>query len=293
MFSIPIYRLNCSPEQILFNAIQFKFGATLTSEDVSFNDPIAKSRTRTCIQISARAESALTGLGELLYDRLDLNRFFFGIPLNFRNLHEPTELEIREAFETNWGIRLDSNEIDVTLYPHLPRHPQRVKIAAKENALCWVGEVEGWVLPPGFLGDLFGVHGISFNDRAVKRNAFLYSHEYITNNVSGNTNLSVELFDYLVLDKVLNTIDLDTCKLLRELQVITGDPWCLEQTPAYFNLKDAKVVYNGIYDPEEPEHRIVVLELSKYCQNLFGYFVLHYNTTTLTSAIPILDLEGF
>ena len=290
MDTLPLYRLNRSPGQLLLDLLRHRFGTTLTLDDLVFDLPVPLGGTRTRLPVSAPLGSALSGRGELDYDRLDLHRFFFGIPLNFRNLADPTEAIIRTEFESDWGVKLDPEEIDVTIYPAIPRHPRRVSIKAKNNALCWVGELEGWILPPGFLGDLFTAHPLCVNDSRVKKNAFLYPFESeIT------LECPVELVTEFPLGYSFTTRDYRVQALLRALQVQTEDLWCLEPGQAYWNLRGAKVIYHDFYDVESGDlaHHVIVIQLTNACCNLFGHLMLHYSLTDLTDLVVNPDLDSF
>lgn len=268
MLSIPMYRFNQTARLQMLDLIKHYFNLTLTEDDVTFDLPVAVGHTRTEVQISSALHSRLTGKGILTYDRVDLNSFFFGIPIYFRTLTELTPEAIRADFLAQWNIYLDPEDIEIELFLSNGFHPQRVIFTAKETALCWVGNLEGWILPAGHLGDLFNVHLISFNDRNLKRNAILYSYDKDLQGINS------ELVAALPIDFVFNSLNLVTQPILESLRTLTEDPWTITLGRELYNLKEAKVLYNGPYSDASDSPLVIVIQLSPYCQNLFGFLIL-------------------
>jgi len=272
MLTVPLYRFDQPSKLQMLDLFRHHFNVYFTEEDLRFDLPVAIGHTRTELQIGAAQNSNLYGKGILTYDRIDLKLFFFGVPLYFRNLTEVTPVGIQADILAHWGIFLDLEDVDIEIFLESKIHPQRVSIKAKETALCWVGELEGWILPVGHLGDLFNEHLISFNDRNFKRNAVLYSQDRDIHD------FPKELAALLPVDYLFTTLDLDNYPIIESLRTLTGDSWTATLTDSPFNLKGARVRYNGPYNSTSALPEVIVIELSAMCQNLFGFLIIPVST---------------
>lgn len=267
----PIYRFDHSDRRMFFELVRRANGVELKDTDVLISHPKIKSQTHTAVMLSPTEESPLTGQVEVFYDRLDLNHFFFGIPLSFSGLSEITPVTITTAILHKWAVFIDPDDIMVYIESFYHHHPKRVKLIVKDTSLTWVGNIEAWVLPDGYLGDLFKDSHLSFNDYNVKQNAFLYSIDRQVNAVSQET------IDFLIEGVGIHTLTTETQILLNELTTLTGDEWTITQDIAPFNLYGASVVYHDLYDPEDTLNYVIVIRLGGRCKNLFGHLLIHYS----------------
>lgn len=283
----PIYRYDQSTDRLFFDLIRRSNGVTLNADDVHISHPRAEGRNHTSVVITPSARSPLSGRVRVFYDRLDLERFFFGVSLSFTGIDTITPETISKALVNHWSVFIDPDDLIVSIETYREHHPIRLLLCAKETSLAWVGKVEAWVLPEGFLGSLFQSSELSFNDRNVKQNAFLYS---IDRQING-----FEYGDVAWLKEGLrlHTLTTETYRLLTQLHLYSNDNWLIAQERAVFNLNDAVVVYHGAWDPGDPKYQVIVLRLGPDCENLFGHLLLYYTLTEMGVVIQEPNLLTF
>lgn len=266
----PLFRFSSVPNALLLDLVNLANDTHLKPGDISFGFPVAKGRTLTEIPVTPDYYSPLSGTTTVSYHRLDLNNFFFGIPITIESNEEITPEFIQRHVLGRWEVNLDPNEIEIVQNTFGDYFPKQIHIRAKSTSLVWVGEVEAWVLSPGHIGNVFRHFDFSFNDRTSKRNAFLYSIE------RGLSDIPQEVIDYCEIGRNFNTYDEHSHKVIRLLKDITGDPWVIEPVSRAFNLKFAKVTYHGpLHD--DTVYRVIVIELRDLCNNLYGNLVLNYH----------------
>tara|TARA_B100000929_G_C15480303_1_gene410962 strand:- start:381 stop:1247 length:867 start_codon:yes stop_codon:yes gene_type:complete len=283
----PIYRYDQSHNRLFFDLLRRANGVVLNEDDVQVSYPRSEGRIHTSVVLSPSPRSPLSGQVRVFYDRLDLERFFFGVPLSFSGLQDVTPETISNALLGRWSVYIDPDDLLVTINTYREHHPSRLLLCAKETSLTWVGEVEAWLLPDGYLGSLFQSSELSFNDRNVKQNAFLYS---IDRQING---FEYEDVSWLVEGLRLHTLTTQSTRLLEQLLAYTGDHWAIKQHKAPFNLKDAVVLYHGPWDASQPKNRVIVLQLGPDCENLFGHLILYYGTNVLEEELVNVSLSGF
>ncbi len=283
----PIYRYDKSDKAMFFDLVRRSNGVALTEKDVHVSPPRKESGNHTSVILAPTQHSPLSGQVEVFYDRLDLSRFFFGIPLSFTGISEINPETISNVLLNRWSVWVNPNDLLIEITQFEPHHPVRLKLTALHTSLTWVGTVEAWVLPEGHLGQVFDDYALSYNDGNVKRNAFLYSIDQQINDVSLSTSA------FLQEGQRLFTNDPVVHPFLQRLEELSGDPWVIVRETAPFNLMDAVVTYHGPVSDENPNHRVIVLHLSPYCKNLFGNLLLYYTLTDLTDTTLDTELDGF
>lgn len=283
----PIYRYDGSTHRLFFSLLRRTNGVELNEEDVSISRPIPEGYNQTSVILTPKPSSPLTGQVKLFYNRLSLTHFFFGVPLSLDGLDNITPQTVCQALLLRWSVWIDPVDVLISIEPTRPQHPTRIKIVAKETSLVWVGSIEAWVLPSGYLGRVFKDHELSFNDCPTKQNGFLYSIDRQIND------LYEQDVGWLSEGSMIHTRNEDTIHLLDELKRLTDDRWVIHHHESDFNLMGSSVIYHGRWDEYNPNHHVIVLELGVRCKNLFGFILLHYTSTSLSTQITQLNLNGF
>lgn len=283
----PIYRYDGSTYELFFALLRQTNNVHLDEEDVSISRPMPEGYHQTSVVLSSKPSSPLTGQVKLYYNRLSLSHFFFGVPIQFDGLEEINPQTVCEALLLKWSVWVDPDDVLISIEPTRPQHPTRLKITAKETSLTWVGSIEAWALPSGYLGRVFKDYELSFNDCPVKQNAFLYSIDRQINDLYESE------VRWMEEGTVIHTRTSNTQHLLNEMKRLTGDQWSIHHHPSGFNLMGARVVYRGLYDDTNPNHLVVVLFLSDKCRNLFGTLLLHYINNDIANHITERNLNTF
>lgn len=262
--------LGLSSSDLFFKLIEQSNGVALNPNDVFVSTPAAKGRTATSVTLTAQPHSELKGTIVVDYERIDLNQFFFGIPITIKTSELIDKNLIHSEFLSRWNLNIDVNDFEINVVDFGDYLPKQVDIEIKEESLAWVGKLEAWVVSVNPIGDLFGKYDISFNTNdGVKRNAYLYSYEHniqITNQT---------LIDYLEEGLVIYTLDEERLLLLNELITATGDDWVIDPTTQAFNLINSKVIYHDILNAETNEY-LIVIAIGDKCSNLYGNLLLRY-----------------
>lgn len=283
----PIYRYDQSSKRLFFDLVRRTTGVAFTEDDVHVSPPRALGRNHTEVILSPTHQSPLTGSVPVTYNRLDLSLFFFGVPLSFEGLDDPTPANVSARLREQWGVWVDPDHLLVTVGQAKPHHPTPLTLTATESALAWVGSVDAWALPGTYLGTVFQDTPLSFNVSNTKQNAYLYSQDRTPED------FTVGLLKAYGVGDVIHTLTVDTQRLITALQASTGDDWVIAQHTAPFNLNGAEVIYHGEWDPDHPGRRVVVLHLGRACQNLFGHLLLYYDTALLSDILHTTDLHSF
>lgn len=255
---------------IFLNLVERSTTVPLRRDDIFLDIPVKTSRTGTLINITPQPHMELKGVVEVAYERIDLNVFFFGIPITIQTDNLINKDLVTNTIKERWSLNLEENDYELHILDYGVYLPKKLTLTAKEESLVWVGELEIWVVGNNHIGNVFNKYSISFNTfDNIKRNAFIYSYER-------NIHISnIDVINYLEEGTLLSTLDLDTAIIINELVTATGDNWVITEEPSDYNLNEAKVIYHGIIDSQEEENMIVIT-LGGKCNNLFGNLILRY-----------------
>lgn len=271
--TIPIFRFDKSPEAMFFDLLNRANGSYLGPDQVELGRPLSRGRTETRIPLIATLSSPLTGRIEASYHRLDLSHIFYGVKLLLETDNDITPEFVSQHLMTRWQVRLDPEDIILTIEDNGPRLPDRVTVTADDSSLVWVGSIEAWHLPVGHLTTVLHEYKETFREGDLKRNAFLYS---IDRNVS---EIIPNFAELMIQGRRFHTNTLQTTMVVNSLYNLTGDRWIIEDAVKPWNLYGAEVVYHGAYDID-PTNQVIVVRLSPSCENLFGLLVIPYTAET-------------
>lgn len=271
--TVPIFRFDKGPEALFFDLLNKANGSYLGPDQVTLGRPLANGRTETRIPLLAAPSSPLTGRIEATYHRMDLSHFFYGVPLLLESDDPLTPEFVSHHLRTRWQVYLDPKDIILSIEDNGPRLPDRVTISAHEESLVWVGNIDAWHLPVGHLSTVLDKYDASFQEGAVKRNAFLYSID------RGIGEIDANFAELMLQGRRFHTITLQTKMVLNALFNLTGDEWVIENITKPWNLYGAEVVYHGQFD-SDPVNQVIVIQLSPHCENLFGLLVIPYTAET-------------
>ncbi|MBE0438312.1 MAG: hypothetical protein IBX57_00900 [Gammaproteobacteria bacterium] len=264
-----IFDFTKSPEDLLFDLIELKNDFKITDTNVDISIPQALGRTFTSVLLTPKLSSNLTGVVEVFYDRLDLNRLFFGYNLSFSNIEVLDEETISNVIFERFKLRILPENIKFTVEDFGETLPKRISIGVKDESILWVGEIEAWWLPDNYLGEVFLTHDLSRNATVYKKNAYLYSIE------KEFSSLDIALQDLFTEGYIFSTLNEQHVSFLDYLNNNLDDPWTLAVDSEYFNLAGAKVIYNG-YLTNDPIDRVIVISLGSKCIKLEGNLVIRY-----------------
>lgn len=259
-------------DEVLLDLIEKTNGVRFDTAEVTFGLPMALGETLTGLQVAASISSHLTGDTEVTYERLSLRTFFFNIPIDFRLTEAITKEYISAQFLERFKVTLNPEDFEFSVMDYGEGRAKRVDIVVNPSSYIWVGSLEGWILPPNYIGDLLGETKISFNTQTFKTNAYIYSVErtfaLMTDALIASLPVSFEIY----------TLDLITSPLVEYLSATTGDPWVIDLVESEFNLMGSKVLFNGYIDVTQTKYA-VVLELGPLCSNLEGTLIIEFDKT--------------
>lgn len=253
------------PKEVLFDYINRTNDLNLFSSDYQLGLPVSHSRTHTYIDIAPSCHNPQKGIVTFEYHRNDLEAFFFGVNPHFYT-NDVIDIErVCGLIYDKYRVFLDPDEFTLESVTLGVNEPYVVKLKANPESLLWVGEMGVWVLPDNHLNELLMDYGISkpFNEQCI--NGYLYSQEY------SFTDVPDDVISYLGGGFEIHTNDLASGKLINYLTDKTQDPWQITPNVARFNLYQAMVIKHT--------EDLIVLNLSPYCQNVFGILIFHKETT--------------
>jgi len=285
----PIIHYNQTEHDLFFSLIERAHALNLTDQDVDISDPEQTLSGETRVLLAPKPHTPLTGHIELSYGRISLEKFFFGVPLSFMMPEQSVDMQwVSDQIQAKWSVYFDPEQMSLETCLARPGHPQQVKVSAKPTSLVWYGSVDVWLIPEGLFGQTFLDAPISFNTQTLSKNAYLYTQQKPLVDLPVET---LTLFDSIDVFATLTTEIEQILLLLREK---TGDDWVLVPEAQAFNLKDARVVYQGHFASDDhSDATVIVIELSSACKNLFGYLTLYCQMPALTVALDTPVLTGF
>lgn len=276
-----IFIYSKSTKELLLDLIACVNDVVFDETKAIFGEPKRICGTQTEIKLTMDPTSPLKGAVLLNYERLELDDFFFAIPVNFRLgavdvlSKELISAQLLERFK----IRIEPEDFEYTTIEYGESSPSKIAITANPNSLVWIGEFIAWVLPQNYLGDLFGEFNLDYNTKTIKTNAYVYSVE------QNFPTMEQTLIDFLPLGKEIFTLDLDTQVLLTYLQEATSEPWVIDLDYSPYNLMNAKVIYTGLVAVDSPNYT-VVLQVSTKCTQLTGNLVIEFPVPVIEPTVP-------
>ena len=272
------------PEQLIVDRINLENKVDLTLSDVTFftpkvpttDDELDHAQGRnTVVRIAATPIANATGATFVYYNRLDFTAMFTGldgiqplrVPVNFDTVF--TSWDIVAFINQYYGLMLQQNDI---VEHTIDRNDWTVTLEAAELSLGWIGTVPVQLVR----GDAL----IQPNFPEV--NIAPYAYPYFNTKVGQGAIYSYPWrFDEYAAELKTMGVTTDETRLAQILKKVTSDPWLVYRSPVDFNLKEARVTYNGKNSRDLPTNpsvdNVMIIELSLYCNNFGGRLYLHYN----------------
>lgn len=244
-----------------------------TTEDEIF---FAKGKNTVATLI---AKQGAPGLGKesVYYDRTDISTMFasYGdevgeyiqVPVDLTNC--VTSRDVVPAFVYYYGIDIKPEHIEPILI-----NKDKLTVVFRFEADCpgYTGETVvklesgGALLAPNFPETLVdGPYEYPYFNTKVGQGA-VYAYGYTFDDYAAE------------LKNANTTISMD--RLAKILAEVTNHPWDVFRLPSEYNLKEAKVAYNGpnhtSFKSNPLAENVLIIDLSLYCINLGGQMILHY-----------------
>lgn len=272
------------PEQLIVDRINLENSTALTLADVTFFTPkvptteeeveLAGGRN-TVVRIAATPIAHATGATYVYYNRLNFTAMFTG-PEGVQPIVVPA---LREVVHTArdlvpfvnqyYGLQLQPSDIVDNV---IDRGTWMVDFVATETSLGWLGTVPVSVLE----GDAI------LEPEFTTANIAPYAYPYFNTKLGQGAVYSYPFrFDAYAAELKQMQGEANTARLAQILKAVTGDAWTVYRSAIDFNLKEAKLAYNGKNSRDFPTNpsvdNVLTLELSLYCNNFGGRLYLHYN----------------
>lgn len=225
------------------------------------------------------AKQGAPGLGKesVYYDRTDISTMFasYGdevgeyiqVPVDLTNC--VTSRDVVPAFVYYYGIDIKPEHIEPILI-----NKDKLTVVFRFEADCpgYTGETVvklesgGALLAPNFPETLVdGPYEYPYFNTKVGQGA-VYAYGYTFDDYAAE------------LKNANTTISMD--RLAKILAEVTNHPWDVFRLPSEYNLKEAKVAYNGpnhtSFKSNPLAENVLIIDLSLYCINLGGQMILHY-----------------
>lgn len=225
------------------------------------------------------AKQGAPGLGKefVYYDRTDISTMFasygdeFGeyiqVPVDLTNC--VTSRDVVPAFVYYYGIDIKPEHLEPVL---IDKDKLTVQFRFVADCPGFTGETlvklesGGALLAPNFpVNVVDGPYEYPyFNIKTGQGAVYAYGYtfdDYATELKNANTTISME-------------------RLAVILAEVTNHPWDVFRLPTEYNLKEAKVAYNGpnhtSFKSNPLAENVLIIDLSLYCINLGGQMILHY-----------------
>lgn len=219
--------------------------------------------------------SGYYGNVDIEYDRINIAYFFRGVSVLINPAYQRLVSDLLPAINSLYGLGLTKDDIEDGII-ETTKLPFKITIKIKENNPAFYGNFTVIVKDPNkSLTDLF-------NDISI--GGIPYPTED-KNKIQGP--LYFYASDYSVLKKVFVLYDENNIAdktLLDAFNHVDDVKWLLNENKQPFNLFNAKVIYNGpigsnnSYTKRDDFTHVFVLKVDeKYCNNISGNLVLHYN----------------
>lgn len=268
-------------EEVLVDRINVENHQSFAVEDLAFGDPEPAVDTETAAGCDLQIRVASSGNGHAIgstlvyYSKLGFDEVYTSptgnnplrIPVDFNTVK--TAHDCIPAIRQYFGNDLRPEDIVDTKVDALAK---TVLIQATPTAKGWKGAVTAMLYP----GDPQIEN--NFTDKPIVG----YSYPYFNTKVGQGAIYSYP-YNYDDFSAELaaagTTIDLERLALI--IRLVTRDEWVVYRNPIDFNLKEARVIYNGTNKPEFPTNptydNVMIVELALYCINFGGRIYLHYN----------------
>lgn len=271
-------------EQVIVDAVNRENSLNLTVKDLQFFTPteptVASDVTKadgrnTMCRVAATQLANATGATYVYFNRLDFSAVFTGpdgnqpldVPVDLNNVN--TAHGIIPALNQFYGMELQ--EKDIVNHP-IDHTTNTVFIEAMPESLGWIGSVVAKVRQgdPQIL--------TNFTNVAITG----YSYPYFNTKLGQGAVYSYPFrFDDYAAEFQAAGLKIDISRLAAIIKAVTGNEWVVFRNPIDYNLKEAKVSYNGKNQPDFPTNpskdNVMIVELSLYCTNFGGRLYLHYN----------------
>lgn len=258
----------------------------LTTDNVDFVSPhtpatadeifFAKGKNTVATLV---AKQGAPGLGKeyVYYDRTDISTMFasYGdasgeyirLPVDVPNVL--TARDVVPAFVYYYGIDIKPEHVEPA---YVNKDTMTVRVRFEPECPGFTGETIVKLESGGaFLAPNFPVTTMDapytypyFNTKVGQGSVYAYGFtfdDYAAELKKANTTISME-------------------RLAAILAEVTYHPWSVFRLPTEYNLKEAKVVYNGpnhtTFKSNPLAENVLIIDLSLYCINLGGQMILHY-----------------
>lgn len=274
------------PRQQVLDELNARNSLNLTLANVEFLDArppatedelfFAKGKNTVALLV---AKEGAPGLGKekVYYDRYPLTTIFadadaeFGekivLPVDLNSVK--TSHDVLPALDFYYGIFMRPVDIASVL---IDKETSTVELRFEADCPGFTEQIKvklvsgGAMLAPNFPNvEIQGPYEYPyFNTKVGQGSAYAYG---------------LTFDDYAAELKAANTtFSLD--RLAQILAEVTGHPWEVFRLPKEYNLKEAKISYNGpnhsSFKSNPLAENVLIVELSLYCINFGGQMILHY-----------------
>lgn len=275
-----------NPRQQVLDALNAMNSLNLTLENVDFIDAhppttedeifFAKGKNTVATLVAKQGAPGL-GKEKVYYDRFPLTQMFADaddevgekivLPVDLNSV--VTSHDVVPALNYYYGIYLRPEDVEPIL---IDKETSTVRLRFEPNAPGYTGEIKiklvsgGALLAPNFPNVVVkGPYEYPyFNIKVGQGSVYAYGYifdDYATELKAANTTFSME-------------------RLAQILADVTGHPWEVFRLPKEYNLKEAKISYNGpnhsSFKSNPLAENVLIIELSLYCINFGGQMILHY-----------------
>lgn len=275
-----------NPMQQVLDALNARNSLNLTLENVDFVDAhppttedeiyFAKGKNTTATLVAKQGAPGL-GKKKVYYDRYPLTQMFADadalvgekivVPVDLNSV--TTSHDVIPALNYYYGIYIRPEDVEPVL---VDKEALTVILRFESTAPGFTGEIKiklvsgGALLAPNFPNvEVKGPYEYPYFNTKVGQGS-VYAYGYVFD-------------DYAVELKAANTtFSMD--RLAQILADVTGHPWEVFRLPKEYNLKEAKISYNGpnhsSFKSNPLAENVLIIELSLYCINFGGQMILHY-----------------
>lgn len=275
-----------NPIQQVLDEVNTRNSLNLTLDNVDFVNPhppegddeifFAQGKN-TCATLVAKQGAPGLGRDKVYYDRIQLTQTFASaeaeagekivLPVDMSSV--VTTRDIIPALVFYYGIYV------------LPEHVVPTLI----DKVAGIASLQFEPTCPGFTGEIVvkvvsggAMLAPNFPNVVI---AGPYEYPYFNIKVGQGSAYSYGLIfdDYAAELKAANTsFSLD--RLAQIIAEVSGHPWEVFRLPKEYNLKEAKIIYNGpnhiSFKSNPLAENVLIVELSLYCINFGGQMILHY-----------------
>ena len=275
-----------NPIQQVLDEVNTRNSLNLSLDNVDFVNPhppegddeifFAQGKN-TCATLVAKQGAPGLGKDKVYYDRFPLTQMFADaddevgekivVPVDLDSV--TTSRDVIPALNYYYGIYIRPEDVEPIL---VDKEALTVRLRFEASAPGYTDEIKiklvsgGALLAPNFPNvEVDGPYEYPYFNIKVGQGS-VYAYGYVFD-------------DYAVELKAANTtFSMD--RLAQILAEVTGHPWEVFRLPKEYNLKEAKISYNGpnhsSFKSNPLAENVLIIELSLYCINFGGQMILHY-----------------